>query len=297
MSGFQQLAIVSVVVAGGLLAVFVVERSPPRNEQPNRPVESSKAPNPPVEYTQKEIDELFDDSLPEPFVFDESVNIREIELNRRAQRPAHQNRKMYGGRGRGTHLGASYDWVLGEHRTDGTLSRPHPAEPMPPTSCRSVEPAPKHPENTSGPHRIHDLAVSHFEGSSGFGYTRMLFSENKRGKLVAFGAGAIDRVELVSLLTEDEPSVYVLDEMATPALARQAKRRPLDEFERLGLDAVRRGEKLVWTPEAPKRMFGAIRAKGLCLECHTNAKRGDLLGAFTYYLEVPVDELAKHDPK
>jgi len=72
---------------------------------------------------------------------------------------------------------------------------------------------------------------------------------------------------------------------------------PLDQFERLGLDAVRRGEHLVWTPEAPRRMFGAIRARTQCLECHVNARRGDLLGAFTYYLEVPVDELAKPESK
>ena len=104
----------------------------------------------------------------------------------------------------------------------------------------------------------------------------MMFSAMIRGVWVA--SPAIDRVELVSLLTDDEPSVYVLDEMATPALARQAKRRPLDEFERLGLDAVRRGEQLVWSREAPTRMFGAIRAKADCLQCHANAKEGDLLG-------------------
>ena len=75
---------------------------------------------------------------------------------------------------------------------------------------------------------------------------------------VASPQPAIDRVELVSLLTDDQSSVYVLDEMATPPLARQAKRRPLDEFERLGLDAVRRGEELVWTRDVPTRMFGLL---------------------------------------
>jgi hypothetical protein len=89
----------------------------------------------------------------------------------------------------------------------------------------------------------------------------------------------------------DDVRKYVLDEMATPPLARQAKRRLLDEFERLGLDAVRRGEELVWPREAPTRMFGAIRAKANCLHCHANAKEGDLLAAFTYYLKVPVDQL------
>jgi len=120
----------------------------------------------------------------------------------------------------------------------------------------------------------------------------MMIAPNKRG--VYFASSAIDRVELVSLLTDYEPSVYVLDEMATPPLARQAKRRPLDEFERLGLDAVRRGEELVWTREARTRMFGAIRAGADCLHCHANAKKGDLLGAFTYYLDAPVDKLNVH---
>ncbi|HEX4611339.1 MAG TPA: hypothetical protein VH092_24310 [Urbifossiella sp.] len=80
--------------------------------------------------------------------------------------------------------------------------------------------------------------------------------------------------------------------------AGQAKRRPLDEFERLGLEAVRRGEELVWTPEAPTRMFGAIRARAKCLRCHVNASEGDLLGAFTYYLSDPTNrrrEIVKRD--
>ena len=116
----------------------------------------------------------------------------------------------------------------------------------------------------------------------------MFWFENDRGEQVA--SQDIDRVELVSLLTDDQPSVYVLDEVATPVLARQANRRPLDEFERLGLDAMRSGEGLVWTREAPTRMFGSIRAKEDCLHCHAKAKKGNLLGAFTYYLKVPVDQ-------
>ena len=145
---------------------------------------------------------------------------------------------------------------------------------MPPTSCRSVEPAPEDDDPdvnpSSMPHRLHDLHDSIFRASSGFGIERMSIPKNDRGVWVS--SRGIDRVELVSLLTDDEPSVYVLDEMATPRLARQTKRRPLDEFERLGLDAVRRGEELVWTREAPKRMFGAIRASADCLDCHANAK-------------------------
>jgi hypothetical protein len=207
----------------------------------------------------------------------EPADFREAERSRRAERPAGDSARDH------------YDRVLEGRKHDGTLPRAKPAEPMPPTSCRSVEPAPKHPDPVAGPHRIHDLTVAMFESTSGFGLWRMRIYENDRG--VKVSARAIDRVELVSLLTDYEPSVYVLDEMATPALARQAKRRPLDEFERLALDAVRRGEELVWTREAPKRMFGAIRADASCLDCHTSAKEGDLLGAFTYYLKTPVDQL------
>lgn len=224
------------------------------------------------------------------------AKFRELELSRRAQRPADQSGKWRGPDN--DPISASYDAIL-EGWENGRPRNTTPAEPMPPTLCSSVESVPKHfnpkvPDRTTGPHRVHDLTVWDFLNASGFGFMRMGGDINKRGLPVA--SKHVDRVELVSLLTEAEPSVYVLDEMATPALARKAKRRPLDEFERLGLAAVRHREELVWTREAPKRMFGAIRAKSECLDCHVNAKEGDLLGAFTYYLETSVDELAKLNP-
>ena len=203
--------------------------------------------------------------------------VRKAERNRRAKRPA-------GGRRRKD--AKHYEWVL-----NGGETQPHPrtAEPMPPTYCRSIESAPSHTTAFSGQYSVHYRTLELFESASGFGDHRMRIFTNDRGAYVA--SPAIDRVELVSLLTDDEPSVYVLDEMATPALARQAKRRPLDEFERLGLDALRRGEELVWTREAPTRMLGEICAKASCVHCHADAKEGDLLGAFTYYFKVPVDRL------
>ena len=265
MFGLTRLAILGVVVIGGVAAFFVVDRN-------RRPIERT---DPPFELHG------LADSLHDPVVLVEvPANVREVERSRRAERPAEPNPRRHG---------LAYDSVLEGRNHDGRVPRAKPAEPMPPTPCHSVEPAPKHADALSGPHRVHDLTVSWFESASGFGFVRMGFSQNDRGLLVP--SRVVDRVELVSLLTDYEPSVYVLDEMATPPLARQAKRRPLDEFERLGLDAVRRGEHLVWTREAPTRMFGAIRARAYCLECHANAKTGDLLGAFTYYLATPVDQL------
>jgi len=283
MCGFQRLAIVgvvvSVVVAGGLTAFFVVDRSRRLIERTDPPFESSQKP---IVFGEMV------DSLQEPIVLTEvPANVRDAERSRRAQRPANPNRKTDG---------LTYDVVL-EGWDNGRSPEVKPAEMRPPTSCRSVEPAPKPADKLSGPHRVHDLTISEFENASGFGFVRMMVEKNDRGILVP--SRVIDRVELVSLLMpDDEPSVYVLDEIATPPLTRQAKRRSLDEFERLGLDAVRRGENLVWTREAPTRMFGAIRARVQCLECHTNAKKGDLLGAFTYYLDKPVDQLgAKRGPE
>ena len=206
-------------------------------------------------------------------------DIRGAERSRRAVRPTGDPQREDG---------LNYEGVL--KGWEGRTSLPRPVEPMPPTYCRSIERAPKHTDWMNGPYYIHGRTVDLFEDKSGFGIVRMFWFKNDRGGEVV--SRDIDRVELVSLLTDDEPSVYVLDEMVTPPLARQAKRRPLDEFERLGLNAVRFGEELVWTREAPTRMFGAIRAKAACVHCHANAREGDLLGAFTYYLKVPVDRLS-----
>lgn len=260
MSGFTRVVLVGtgvgVVVAVGVIAAFVVDWGPRVFKRIDSPREAAR--------------------------------YREQELSRRAQRPTRTTLDENGH----PPMRASYDRIL-EGWEDNRPRPTTPAEPMPPTVCRSVETVPKDPEGTSGPHEVHYLTFWDFVNASGFGFMRMGGDINKRGMAVA--SEHVDRVELVSLLTQSEPSVYVLDEVATPPVARKAKRRPLDEFEQLGLAAVRRGEELVWTREAPTRMFGAIRAKAECIDCHVNAKEGDLLGAFTYYLDTPVDEIAKRE--
>jgi hypothetical protein len=275
MSGLQRLVLVAIAAAIGMTTFFSVDRhcrSVARIAPTYEPTALADAPYDPMGLA---------DSPHEPVVLTEPLDdVRKAERSRRAQRPAGDPERKNG---------LNYEGVLKGLRGRGTQPSPKPAEPMPPTSCRAVEPAPKHADPFSGPHRLHYVTVALFETASGFGFWRMFTTENDRG--VAVASRAVDRVELVSLLTDYQPSVYVLDEMATPTLARRAKRRPLDEFERLGLDALRRGEELVWTREAPTRMFGAIRARADCLDCHANARVGDLLGAFTYYLNAPVDKL------
>jgi hypothetical protein len=263
MAKLRHFVMLAVVVTCGIGTAFSVDRS-------YRPIARI---DPSQELTK------FAGSSRESIVPVEPLDdVRKAERSRRAVRPAGDPERENGL----NYVGVLKGWERG-------TSLPGPAEPMPPTYCRSIERAPKNTKGTTGLYDVHDRTVLLFENKSGFGYTRMYWFKNDRGGEVA--SRDIDRVELVSLLTDDAPSVYVLDEVATPPLAQQAKRRPLDEFERLGLDAVRCGEELVWTREAPTRMFGAIRAKADCLHCHANATEGDLLGAFTYYLKVPVDRL------
>jgi hypothetical protein len=266
MSKLRHRVMLAAVVASGISTLFSVDRS-------YRPTAGSGPSQDPTQIAG---------SLHEPIVPAEPPDdIRKVERSRRAIRPAGDPKRKNGLNFEGVSKGEK-----------GTASLPKPAEPMPPTYCRSIEPAPKDTDGTTGPHDVHRRTVDFFEVRSGFGFHRMIWGPNDRGFEVELSTlRVIDRVELVSLLTDSEPSVYVLDEMATPPLARQAKRRALDAFERLGLNAVRSGEELVWTREAPTRMFGAIRAKADCLHCHANAREGDLLGAFTYYLKAPVDQL------
>jgi hypothetical protein len=187
-----------------------------------------------------------------------------------------------------TRLRLGYDYILegSAPLTADERSTIATTQELPPSACESVENV--HNENAK---RAHQNTINLFTYASGFGIARMWVVRNSRG--IQTGAREIDRAELVSLLKEEQPAVYVLDEMATPPRARVARRRRLDEFEERGLEAVRRGADLVWSPGAPKRMFGAIRARRECLDCHPGAREGDLLGAFTYFLTTPVDSLKK----
>jgi hypothetical protein len=94
----------------------------------------------------------------------------------------------------------------------------------------------------------------------------------------------IQHLELVSLLKFSEPAVYVSDQLPRMDQLQDAPTRPLDAFEQSRLPVLRHGEDLTVdaTPDRV-RMLGAIRAVKQCLACHT-AKRGDLLGAFSYQL-------------
>ena len=61
--------------------------------------------------------------------------------------------------------------------------------------------------------------------------------------------------------------------------------RPLVPFEKKALTALKAGDDLVTESSGDRiRMMGSLRAAKQCLQCH-DAKRGDLLGAFSWDLQ------------
>jgi len=110
----------------------------------------------------------------------------------------------------------------------------------------------------------------------------------------------IRHMELVSLLKHDPAVAYKVGgpiwmsriEMEREHETGQVEKRvrptrSLNENEVASLEALSEGKDhvLAWdTAEERLQLIGAIRAKDACLKCH-EVKRGDLLGAFTYWIE------------
>lgn len=94
----------------------------------------------------------------------------------------------------------------------------------------------------------------------------------------------VRRLELVGLLLNPTPKVYVSDHPPRMAEVKRLPTREPDGFEADGLKAIRGGEDLYSRgDDRAARMVGAIRSVGQCVECH-GGQRGDLLGAFSYSL-------------
>ena len=103
----------------------------------------------------------------------------------------------------------------------------------------------------------------------------------------------VDHVQLVGLLTHDQPLVYMTDKMPSMDQIKQGKTRGLDFFEEIALPALADGEDLyIVQKNDTLRMLGAIRATKTCQKCH-DAEIGDMLGAFSYTLRpAPVETKA-----
>jgi|GEM_PF-5179048 len=100
----------------------------------------------------------------------------------------------------------------------------------------------------------------------------------------------VTQLRLVSLLEHPEPVVYASEEFPDMKKLDGTKTVPLDAFETGALKKLYAGAQVEIEPRVNQiRMLGAVRCAKSCMQCH-DAKRGELLGAFTYTLtrELPV---------
>lgn len=140
----------------------------------------------------------------------------------------------------------------------------------------------------------------HMEGTLAFLRPRKMGYVRDRNHVIGFephGIGddnAYDRdpnwwksvlkLDLVSLILHDKPVAYVSDHFPRMSERRDVLTRDLDPFETAALEQLRTGEDLIVTDrETVTRLFGAVRAAKECVTCH-GGNRGDLLGAFSYWI-------------
>ena len=94
----------------------------------------------------------------------------------------------------------------------------------------------------------------------------------------------VRHVQLVGILSHEEPVVYLTDRLPSMEQVRQGKTRGLDFFEEAALPSLREGQDLYIVRKGETiRMLGAMRATKTCQQCH-DAQIGDLLGALSYTL-------------
>ena len=97
----------------------------------------------------------------------------------------------------------------------------------------------------------------------------------------------VKHVQLVGILSQEQPVVYLTDRLPSMEQVRQGKTRSLDLFEDAGLSSLREGQDLyVIQKEDTIRMLAHLRATKTCQQCH-DAQIGDLLGALSYVLRPP----------
>ena len=122
-------------------------------------------------------------------------------------------------------------------------------------------------------------------GAHGFREEGMVYDEEWTWLLEDLDPWRVDHVQLIGILTQPEPIVYLTDRMPSMEQISQNKTRKLDAFEEKGLKELYRGEDLFIAEKGGEtRMLGALRARPTCIQCHDSAKEYDLLGAFSYTL-------------
>jgi hypothetical protein len=156
----------------------------------------------------------------------------------------------------------------------------------------------------SSANQLHRLAVISFIEPDRMGYIRSReevagFEPHAVADLSSQGAQTkapenwqVVRLELVSLLRNAEPRVYVSATLPSMDKLAEFPNRALNEFETNALaQLVSETDVVVDRQPAQIQMLGALRAGAACLQCH-EGERGKLLGAFSYEL-VPISGAEK----
>ena len=165
-----------------------------------------------------------------------------------------------------------------------------PGSPFRPTGSDADGPPKEIPSPTF--YDLHARGVLDFVNPAGFGFIK------DRRHVAGFQPHAfseipaapekwtVERVELIGLLLNPDPVVYLSEQLPAMDRLRAVPIRRLDEVEQAGLAALRKGEDLhtVWAA-GRLRMVGSLRNGNQCLGCH-GGERADLLGAFSYSVRV-----------
>lgn len=136
---------------------------------------------------------------------------------------------------------------------------------------------------------FHRRNAVHFANPSGFGFMKDRrhvagFQAHQFNELPESQPWKVERIELVGLLKETQPRVYVTEELPRMETIAEIPTRELDAFETSGLAKLQAGGHLFFRAASPGiRMLGAVRSVEQCVKCH-GGERGDLLGAFSYSL-------------
>jgi hypothetical protein len=95
----------------------------------------------------------------------------------------------------------------------------------------------------------------------------------------------IKSLDLVGLVMHETPTVYISEKLPQMKDLAHRPTREMDVFEMEGLEELMAGKDLyIRAKEGTIRVLGPVRAGKACLKCHTDAKDGDMLGAFSYTL-------------
>ncbi len=131
------------------------------------------------------------------------------------------------------------------------------------------------------PHAIVEDGAGRWNQDLSFPFNR----ESKLGRSGTAPTLVLKKLQLVGLLYHEEPVVYQLDTLPELLSADTATTRPLDSFEKRGLEELQRAGP-VYAEHHPRalRMLGALRSSAACVECH-DGPTTQLLGAFSYELE------------